>query len=76
MIKELLTFVVQQMVNNPNDVSVLIKDIDDKQAIEIKVHESDRGKVIGREGQTIKALRMLVNAILPSDKKMLVDVSK
>ena len=76
MIKELMSYVVKQLVNNPDQVVVTVVKSADKSNVEISVSEQDRGKVIGREGQTIKALRMMVNAITPDERKVVVDVSK
>lgn len=76
MTKELVAHVVKQLVNHPEKVSVSIVTSGEKKLIEIAVHEADRGKVIGREGQTIKAIRMLVNAITPDSKRIAVDVAK
>ena len=76
MIKELVTLVVKQLVANAESVSVSEIKSDEKDLIEITVHESDRGKVIGRDGQTIKAIRMMVNALSPDDRRINVDVAK
>lgn len=76
MVKELVEFVVKQFVNNPQDVSVSVTSSGNSDLIEITVNDADRGKVIGREGQTIKAIRMLVNASAPTDKKYSVDIAK
>lgn len=76
MVKELVEFVVKQFVNNPQDVSVSVTPSGNSDLIEITVNDADRGKVIGREGQTIKAIRMLVNASAPTDKKYSVDIAK
>ncbi len=76
MTKELVEYVVKQLVNNPDAASVSVSKTDDKTLIEITVDELDRGKVIGRSGQTIKALRMLVSAVVADDKKITVDLAK
>ncbi len=76
MTKELVEYVVKQLVNKPDAASVSVTKTDDKTLIEISVDELDRGKVIGRSGQTIKALRMLVSAIVADDKKITVDLAK
>lgn len=76
MTKELVEYVVKQLVNKPDAASVSLSKTDDKTLIEITVDELDRGKVIGRSGQTIKALRMLVSAIVADDKKITVDLAK
>jgi uncharacterized protein len=61
MIKELVTFVVQQLVLHPNDVVVSVVEKDDVNLLEISVAPEDRGRVIGKEGHTIKSLRVLVD---------------
>ncbi len=76
MTKELVAHIVKQLVNHPEKVSVSIVKSGERNLIEIAVHESDRGKVIGREGQTIKAIRMLVNAVVSDTKRIAVDVAK
>jgi len=76
MTKELVEYLVKQLVNKPDAASVSVSKINDKTLIEISVDEADRGKVIGRSGQTIKALRMLISAIVADDKKITVDLAK
>ncbi len=76
MTKELVEYVVKQLVSKPDAASVSVSKSNDKTLIEISVDEADRGKVIGRSGQTIKALRMLVSAIVADDKKVMVDLAK
>ena len=76
MIKELVQEIVKQFVNKPDQVVVEIVQNGDITLVEISVDEKDRGKVIGRSGQTIKALRMLIQSISPSDKKITVDIAK
>jgi predicted RNA-binding protein YlqC (UPF0109 family) len=34
--------------------------------LELKVAESDRGKIIGKEGRIIKAIRIIVNSHQPN----------
>jgi predicted RNA-binding protein YlqC (UPF0109 family) len=76
MIKDLVLYAVKQLVSKPENVVVTAIQNAERNAIEIAVHESDRGKVIGKNGQTIKALRMLVNAMTPDDRRIMVDITK
>lgn len=76
MTKELVAHVVKQLVHHPDKVHVDIVQSGDKNIIEITVDEVDRGRVIGREGQTIKAIRLLVNATVSDGKRIIVDVAK
>ena len=74
MVQELISYVVKQLVDNPDNVTVTLKTEDNRTSAEIAVHPDDRGKVIGREGQTIKAIRTLVTSLMPSDKRIFVDL--
>jgi predicted RNA-binding protein YlqC (UPF0109 family) len=76
MIKELVTFVVQQLVSHPQDVVITIIPKDDIDLFEIKVAPEDRGRVIGKEGHTIKALRVLVESATSQDKKIALELSR
>ena len=76
MIKELVVFVVQQLVSHPNDVFVNVTENEDGNLIEIKVAPEDRGRVIGKEGHTIKSLRALIDAAAPNGKKTSLELSR
>lgn len=60
--KELVIHIVKQLVDNPEKVKV--KEIKGEQNIilELSTDKEDIGKVIGKQGRTIKALRTLLNA--------------
>ena len=77
MIKELVTFVVQQLVSHPLDVLVSVVEKDDISLVEIKVAPDDRGRVIGKEGHTIKSLRALIDAVItPHGKRASLELSR
>lgn len=76
MIKELVTFLVQQLVSHPQDVVINIVQKDDIDLLEIKVAPEDRGRVIGKEGHTIKALRVLVENATSKDRKIALELSR
>ena len=76
MIKELIEFVVKQIVTHPQDVVITVEESAEKNMVEIKVNDQDRGKVIGREGQIIKAMRMLAQASSSDNKKISIDIVK
>ncbi len=76
MVKELVEYVVKELVSYPDDVKISMIKSAEKTFVEIDVHEQDRGKVIGREGQTIKAIRMLVGAATPDEVRITVDLAK
>jgi predicted RNA-binding protein YlqC (UPF0109 family) len=66
---ELVTYVAQSLVDDPDAVSVEIHDEDGGQVIELSVAEDDMGKVIGRNGSVAKALRTLLKVIATRDGK-------
>ena len=62
--KEFVEFIVKQIVDNPDKV-VVEETTPDEHTIKfnIKVDESDIGKVIGKHGKNINAIRTLLYAV-------------
>lgn len=61
--KQFLETVVKALVENPNDVEVT-RDIDERGVLlTLKVNPADMGKIIGKQGQTAKALRTLLRIV-------------
>ena len=75
MIKELVEYIVKQLASEPSQVVVSIVQEDNKEVVEIKVSDRDRGRLIGKNGRTIKSLRTLVDVIVPVGKKVLVNIA-
>ena len=46
--KELLTYIVQSLVDHPDEVSVTERKADGETVFEVRVADGDMGKVIGR----------------------------
>lgn len=67
MLRQLVEFAIKQIVSNPKKVFVSETVEGPKCIVEIRVSQEDIGKVIGKEGRTIKALRVMARAIT-SDK--------
>lgn len=61
-IKELIEFVANSLVEQPKSVKVTESAKDDYTVMELTVASGDLGKVIGKNGQTARAIRTLVNA--------------
>ena len=61
-LSELIKYVGKSLVDMPEKVEV--REIKGEQTvvIELIVDETDRGKVIGKQGRTAKALRTILNA--------------
>ena len=72
----LLEYLVRSLVDAPEKVSVESFDEDDGSLVlELHVAEDDAGKVIGRGGRTVAALRTVVKAAAMRDgRRVYVDV--
>ena len=61
--KELLEYMVKELVDNPDDVQIAEEEEGDKTVIfKLKVAENDLGKVIGKKGRTANAIRVIMRA--------------
>ena len=61
--KELLDYMVKELVDNPDSVEIEEEEEDEKTIIyKLTVAEEDLGKVIGKKGRTANALRIVMRA--------------
>ena len=58
--KEAVEKIVKSLVGNADSVEVSEKTDGRSIVIEVRVGEGDMGRIIGREGRTVKALRSLL----------------
>jgi uncharacterized protein len=65
MLDEALEHLVKGIVEHPDDVKVRDRTLRRGRVLEVRVHPSDLGKVIGRGGRTAKALRTVIGALGP-----------
>ena len=73
--KELLTYIVQNLVDNPDEVSVTEREADAETVFEVRVADGDMGKVIGRQGRIVKEIRILMKAVAQrKGKKVSVEI--
>lgn len=61
--KELLTYIARNLVENPDQVSVNEIDCDGEIVLELRVAPEDMGKVIGRQGRIAKEIRTVVRSL-------------
>lgn len=61
--KELLTYIVQSLVDNPDKVTVNEKAAERETVFEVRVADGDMGKVIGRQGRIVRQIRVLMKAV-------------
>lgn len=76
MLKDLIEFIVKELVGYPDQVVIVEKQDNQTVLFEIQVNEGDRGRLIGKEGKTIKAVRALVGAIEPDGQKVAIEIVK
>jgi hypothetical protein len=60
--KEAVETILKALVDNPEAVEVREVEGGRATVIEVEVAEGDVGKVIGRQGRTVKALRSVLHA--------------
>lgn len=60
---ELISYIVVNLVEHPDAVTVDVVRRDDRDVYRVKVHDDDLGKVIGKGGQTARALRVLLASV-------------
>ena len=73
--KETLETIIKSLTEFPEQVS--INEIDGEKSVvfEVKVAETDMGKVIGKQGRIAKAIRSVVKAAASKcDKKVKVEI--
>ena len=73
--KELVEVITKALVDDPDSVEV--KERMDKKTtiLEVRVADTDMGKVIGKQGRIAKAIRSVVKAAAAKeDKKVIVDI--
>jgi len=60
--KEFVEFIVKHLVDKPDEV--VVTEVKGERTIvyELRVGDGDLGKVIGKHGQTVKSIRMLLGA--------------
>ena len=61
--KEFIDTIVKQLVDKPNDVNVNPVESDDTITYELTVGDGDYGKVIGKRGRNVSAIRTILFAI-------------
>ena len=73
--KELVEEIAKALVDDPESVTVNERTEKKTTILEVRVADSDMGKVIGRQGRIAKAIRSVVKAAAAKeDKKVIVDI--
>jgi predicted RNA-binding protein YlqC (UPF0109 family) len=67
--KELVNYIATQLVDAPDQVEVTEEEAESAKVLKLKVAKDDLGKVIGKQGRTAKAMRVLLSAVSQDDEK-------
>ena len=60
--KELIEQIAKALVDNPDEVSVNAIEGEQTTVLELRVAQSDLGKVIGKQGRTARSIRTILSA--------------
>lgn len=73
--KELVEVIAKSLVDYPEEVVVTQTENEKSIVLELRVAQSDMGKVIGKQGRIAKAIRSVVKAAASKEsKKVIVDI--
>ena len=60
--KELIEQIAKVLVDSPDEVSVQAVEGEQTTVLELRVAQSDLGKVIGKQGRTARSIRTILSA--------------
>jgi hypothetical protein len=67
--RDMLAVIVRHIVDDPTAVSVAEIKGDDAIRYEVRVAPNDVGRVIGKQGKVIRALRVVVRSVAAQDQR-------
>lgn len=70
--KEILETLIKSLVEKQDEVTITEKTEERQTVYEIKVAESDMGKVIGKQGRVAKSIRTVMKSIAGKEHKKIV----
>lgn len=70
--KELIQYIVQALVDNPDQVAVQEISAQQTLILELRVAKEDLGKVIGKKGRTAQAMRTILSCISAKEQKRVI----
>ena len=76
LMEDLLTQMIESIVDKSDEVDIKVIENEDNKIYEIRVGDGDLGKVIGKRGKNIMAIRTWLNAASAKskDKKSILEV--
>ena len=67
--KELASYLLKSLAQNKDGVIIEAKEEENSVYLTVKVDEADKGRIIGKEGCIIKAIRTVLGAYAAKEKK-------
>lgn len=67
--KEILEVIISNLVENKEAISINEVEGEKSLTLEVKVAESDMGKVIGKDGRIAKSIRTIMRSIAAKENK-------
>lgn len=68
-------YIAQSLVDNPDEVEITERDMGSEVVFEVRVADSDMGKIIGRQGRVVREIRILMKAVAQRQgKKVSVEI--
>jgi uncharacterized protein len=62
-IKELIEYLVKKIVDKPNEIEINVTSTTKSIIVQIKSAKEDIGKIVGRTGRTINALKIITTVV-------------
>jgi len=77
-VKKLITDLINNLIDKKEDLEIEIIGNKTDVFINIKVDDSDAGKIIGKKGRLIQAIRIYVQAVIVKHlhKRVIIELSK
>lgn len=67
--KELVEYLVKSLAEHVENVELTEEELEDTISLKVKISPDDLGRIIGKGGNTINAIRTVVQAAASSQKK-------
>ena len=72
--QEFLEFVLPHLVDYPEEMVLTTSQANKKTIYKVRVRQSDIGKIVGKQGQTILAIRNILNAAARIGEKAVFEI--
>ena len=72
--QEFLVFVLRHLIDHPDEMVLTKLDAPKKIVFRLRLNQSDIGKVVGKHGQTLSAIRNLLAASARHGEKVVLEI--